>query len=52
VLGGSSDHMIVDVQDYKGVLKPGDILGFEMDYTAVLFATASSSMNIQFIGQK
>lgn len=52
VLGGSSDHMIIDVQDCPCEIKPGDILGFGMDYTAVLFSTASSSMIIKFIGKK
>ncbi|MBQ9979461.1 MAG: hypothetical protein IJP23_00145 [Oscillospiraceae bacterium] len=50
VLGGSSDHMIVDVENYAGDLKPGDVLGFTLNYTAALFATACRTMNIEYIG--
>ncbi|HWQ59437.1 MAG TPA: alanine/ornithine racemase family PLP-dependent enzyme [Clostridia bacterium] len=41
VLGGSSDHLILDVEDYPGDLKPGDILTFDTRYATMLYATNS-----------
>lgn len=41
VLGGSSDHLIVDVQDCDRPLKVGDVMSFNMHYTAVLSAMTS-----------
>lgn len=41
VLGGSSDHTILDVEDYPGTLRPGDILEFDLNYTTQVFLTAS-----------
>ncbi len=41
VLGASSDHLILDVEDYPGELKPGDVLEFDVRYAAALFATGS-----------
>jgi len=41
VLGASSDHLILDAEDYPGELKPGDVLEFDARYAAALFATGS-----------
>lgn len=41
VLGGSSDHLIVDVEDYKGSLKVGDELRFYPGYGALLALSTS-----------
>lgn len=41
VLGGSSDHLIVDVQDCPRPLEVGEVLSFNMHYTAVLSAMTS-----------
>ncbi|KAL0246579.1 hypothetical protein GEMRC1_007791 [Eukaryota sp. GEM-RC1] len=42
VLGGSSDHTIVDVTDCDEDLDVGSILNFEMDYASMLKAFTSS----------
>lgn len=42
VLGGSSDHLIVDVHDCDRRFKVGDIFSFNMHYTAVLSAMTSA----------
>lgn len=52
VLGGSSDHTILDVTDYKGDLKAGDILEFYVRYTGGVYATINPGMAIQYIGKK
>lgn len=41
VLGGSSDHLILDVEDYAGELKPGDILSFDTRYATMMYLTNS-----------
>ena len=41
VLGGSSDHLIIDIHDSKRAYCLGDIVEFELHYKSMLFATAS-----------
>lgn len=41
VLGGSSDHLILDVEDYAGALKPGDVLTFDTRYATMMYVTHS-----------
>ncbi len=41
VLGGSSDHTVVDVTDFPNPLKVGDIISFELSYGAMLMASTS-----------
>ncbi|OPJ57296.1 alanine/ornithine racemase family PLP-dependent enzyme [Alkalithermobacter paradoxus] len=49
ILGGSSDHLIVDINDCKEDIQVGDILEFEMYYGPMLHLTNSSSVNKVFI---
>jgi len=49
VLGGSSDHTILDIQDYPGELKPGDVLEFDLNYTTQVFLTASLDVLKRYI---
>lgn len=44
VLGGSSDHLILDVEEYAGELKPGDVLTFDTRYATMMYATNSRYM--------
>ena len=48
VLGGSSDHTILDVEDYKGELKVGDVLDFDLCYATMLFLTSCKSVNMRY----
>ena len=41
IMGGSSDHLILDVEDYKGDIKVGDVLEFDTFYAAMLFLCSS-----------
>lgn len=41
IIGGSSDHMILDITDAKRDFKVGDILSFEMGYSSVLMGLNS-----------
>jgi predicted amino acid racemase len=44
IIGSSSDHLIVDIEDYSGVLKVGDVLEFDTFYAAMLFLCSSDSV--------
>ena len=51
VIGGSSDHCIVDVEDCPRRLQVGDIVEFPLCYSHMLYATARSDMRIIFKNQ-
>ncbi len=49
VLGASSDHTILDIEDVSEELKVGDIVSFEVNYASVVFITNNSNVKIDFI---
>ena len=49
IIGASSDHTLLDVEDSEKELKVGDILTFEIDYASMVFVTASRNINIKYI---
>ena len=49
VIGGSSDHCIVDVEDCPRRLEVGDIVEFSLGYSHLLYATSRSDITIQFV---
>ena len=49
VVGASSDHTIIDIEDCKRDIKVGDIVEFEIRYTALLYLTDDSYVAIEFI---
>ena len=49
VIGGSSDHCIVDVEDCPRRLEVGDIVEFSLCYSNLLYATSRSDITIQFV---
>ena len=51
VLGGSSDHCIVDIEECPRRLEVGDIVEFSLCYSHMLYATARSDMRIIFKNQ-
>ena len=44
VLGGSSDHLIMDIHDSQRDYKLGDTMDFELHYKGMLFASSSVSV--------
>ncbi len=50
LVGASSDHLILDVENSVKDLKVGDILSFGMFYQGVLYATDKCYMNIEMVG--
>lgn len=45
IFGASSDHTILDIEDVAQDLKVGDVVKFELRYTAVLHLTANSTVH-------
>lgn len=48
VLGASSDHTIVDIQDTERDIKVGDIMEFDLCYATIVYATNSPNVKITF----
>lgn len=49
VLGGSSDHCILDIEDCPRNLKAGDIMSFTLSYSNMLYATGRPDVALKFI---
>ncbi|MEG1255439.1 ornithine racemase Orr [Clostridium sp.] len=49
ILGGSSDHLLMDVTQSEKVYKVGDIVDFSLDYGALLSAMTSGYINKNII---
>ncbi len=49
IMGSSSDHTIVDVEDIDRHIKVGDIIQFKLFYQAMLFLTGSNYVRINYI---
>ena len=49
IIGASSDHTLLDVEDCDKELKVGDVLTFEINYASMVFVTASRNINIEYI---
>ena len=49
VLGGSSDHLIVDIEDCERPIKPGDMLEFDMCYATIVGGTISPDVEKVYI---
>lgn len=45
ILGGSSDHLLLDVTESEADYKVGDIISFDVDYGALLSSMTSSYIN-------
>ena len=48
VIGGSSDHCIVDVEDCPRRLEVGDVVEFSLCYSHMLYATARTDMKFLY----
>lgn len=44
ILGGSSDHLILDIENVQEDIREGDIISFDIYYGAMIFANNSSSI--------
>lgn len=49
ILGASSDHTIVDIEDAERDYKVGDIMTFDVCYATVVYLTSSRNVNIAFV---
>ena len=48
LVGGSSDHTVVDVTDYSRELCTGDVLSFGARYPAMLYAFSCKHVNVEY----
>lgn len=48
IIGASSDHTILDVQDAEKPVKSGDILGFRLDYGSLLYLSMGEDVKTVF----
>jgi len=48
IVGASSDHLIIDITDFKENIKVGDEIKFRLNYPALLYATTSKYINKYF----
>jgi predicted amino acid racemase len=44
ILGASSDHTLLDIEDVDHEVKVGDIIAFDLNYAPLLFATTSDDV--------
>ena len=49
VLGASSDHTILDIEEARREIKLGDIVEFDICYASIIFATSSASVKIVIV---
>lgn len=49
VVGGSSDHTILDVEDCAREWKAGDIMEFDLNYSTMLFLTAGANVSLEYL---
>lgn len=49
IVGSSSDHLIIDIENAAKKIEIGDIINFGMFYPNVLFLTASDSVNKEYV---
>ena len=49
VLGASSDHLLLDIEENKDNLKVGDVLEFTLHYSTVVFLTSSRYVRIEYV---
>ena len=49
VLGASSDHTILDVEDYDGTIEVGDVIEFDLCYATIVYVTNSNNIEKVYI---
>ncbi len=49
IIGASSDHTIIDIEDCDKKIKPGDIISFDLTYSTMVYVTNSNNINKVFI---
>ncbi len=49
VIGASSDHTILDIEDAEREFKPGDIVAFGINYASIVYLTNCRNVQIVFV---
>lgn len=48
IMGASSDHLILDVENCPGEIQVGDLVEFDLCYATMVFATSSENIHLTF----
>lgn len=48
ILGASSDHLILDIEEAERNIEVGDIMEFDLSYASLVFASSSLSVRTEF----
>lgn len=49
VIGASSDHTILDIEDVEEEIKPGDIIEFGINYASMVYVTNCRNVQLVFV---
>ena len=49
MVGASSDHTIIDVEDAERSVEVGDILSFDVDYASLCYLTNCRNVHIVYV---
>ena len=49
IVGASSDHTIIDVEDMERELKVGDVLEFQLTYATLVYSTGSADIGLEIV---
>ena len=49
VIGASSDHTILDIEDAERALEPGDIVSFGINYASIVYLTNCRNVQMVFV---
>lgn len=49
VIGASSDHTIIDIEDCGLYLHPGDVVSFDIDYASIVYLSNCRNVEIVFV---
>ena len=49
VIGASSDHTILDIEDAERKLEPGDIVSFGINYASIVYLTNCRNVQMIFV---
>ena len=46
VIGASSDHTILDIDDCRDIIRVGDVMKFKLDYSGIMYLTSSENVKV------
>lgn len=49
IIGASSDHTIIDIEDCRGEIKVGDVLEFDVNYASLCYVSNCPNVAVKFV---